>query len=92
LTRKFLAAVVVSPEEHNPFWQKGGESMSQEHKVYQVTVTFFVCAASQARAEEEILMGYGASGKLEAKVVTDAAVVAKNQGSVMHAHDELVPY
>jgi len=66
--------------------------MSQEHKVYQVTVTFYVCAASQERAEGEILMGYGAGGKLEAKEVTDAAVVAKNQKNVIHAHDEMVPY
>jgi hypothetical protein len=65
--------------------------MSHEHTVYQVTLTFFVCAASQERAEEEILMGYGASGMLETKEVADAAVVAKNYRSVIHAHDELVP-
>ncbi len=67
--------------------------MSQKHKIYQATLTFFVCAASKDRAEEEILLGYGASGELEVKEVTDAAVVAENQHRrVIHAHDELVPY
>ncbi len=84
--------MVVLPEEHNPIWQKGGEYMGQKHKIYQATLTFFVCAASQGRAEEEILLGYGASGELDVKEVTDAAVVAKNQRSVIHAHDDIVPY
>jgi hypothetical protein len=72
---------------------KGGESMKE--KIYKVTVTYFVCAKSQDRAEQEILMGYGAGGRMKTEELghadADALMWLENEGGIIHAHNDIQP-